>query len=116
MGAGLFKDEPRQRLGGRVGLQGDERLPQAGKLRDDWIVPVEEELVVPCGVDPALELLFDLIEVDDHAAGIEGSAGQLNLHLGVVAVQVAAFSFVAEEAVSIAEMDHLGDLEHGLIL
>lgn len=116
MGAGLFEDEPRQRLGGRIGIEGHERLPQAGELRDDRVVPVQEELMVPRGVDPGVEFLFDLVEVNYHAALVERGAGELNLRHGVVAVQVAAFSFVAEEAVSVAEMDDLGDLEHGMIL
>ena len=59
-------------------------------------------------VDPGLDGVFDVGEVDDHAS-IVGFVGlDVYFNSTVVAVQVPTFAFVVEEAVTVAEVNDSG--------
>ena len=80
---------------------------------DERVVMPEDHLVVELAVDPALDLVLDVAEVDHHVPRVEIVGPDLDLGDRVVPVGMLADPVVVEQAVPVAEFDALGDEVHG---
>lgn len=67
-------------------------------------------------IDPALKDLFDLAEIANHAFLIQVPSADLYLNLSVMAVEIAAFSLIVQEPVTVAEVNFFRDVEHDFII
>ena len=56
-------------------------------------------------INPRFKVKFDVRKIHYHAAMIEGVSGQNKLSNNVVSMQVFAFAFVVDKAVTIAKKD-----------
>ena len=61
-------------------------------------------------VDPGLDDIFDIGEIDNHAAVVGFVGFDIDFDATVVSVQVSTFAFVVEKAMPVAEIDDSGHL------
>ncbi len=68
-------------------------------------------------IDPALKNLLDIVEINHHTPVIQRLGAEVDLYLGVVAMEKAAFPFVVKEPVAVAEMNFFRHSKHrGMII
>ena len=79
------------------------------KQGNQGIFPVQEHLVIQFGVNPGLDYLVDVAEVHDHAPMVEMVADNLHFNSAVMAVEMATFALIVEQAMTVAEIDVFGD-------
>ena len=113
MRGGVVEDEARDGLGRRVGGEGVVPLACGLKCGEEGVLRVEQLRVIQRCVSPAFDYPLDVLEVPDHAPGVEGSGGQLDLDKPVVAEEMTAGAFVMEQAMAVAEADEFRHAVHG---
>ena len=77
---------------------------------------MQKHPVVQRLVDPGLKDLLDLRKVAHHSFFIESFGAQLDFHLAVVPVKIAAFAVIIQQPMAVAEMNFLRDPEHFQII
>ena len=92
-----------------VGVHQVTGLAVFAKQGHQGIFPMQEHLVIQFGIDPGLDYRVDVAEVDHHAPMVETLAGDLHFNSAVVAVEMATFPLIVEQAMAVAEIDVLGD-------
>ena len=96
-------------LGGGVGIHQVTGLPMLMQHGDQRIFPMQEHLVIQFGIDPGLDHLVDIAKIHHHATMVEMFADNLHFNSAVVAVEMATFPLIVEQAMAVAEIDVLGD-------
>ena len=109
LGMRIVVDDLGDVLGSGVGVHQVTGLPLLAKHGDQGILPMQKHLVIQFGIDPGLDDLVDVAKIHHHAAVVEMPADNLHFNSAVVAVEIATFSLVVEQAVAVAEIDVLGD-------
>src|SRR5271157_2934440 len=109
---GLLVDEPGDVLRRRVRLHHEDSLPALTEQRQQGIVAAEQHVVVQVLIDPALNLLLDLAEIDQYSPLIQLGALQGNQGPAVMTVEMAALALVVHQTVPVTEMDLAGDSKH----
>ena len=72
----------------------------------------EKHLVIQLVVNPSLDNALDIAEVGHHVPTVERVGANLDFRDGIVPVRMLADAVVIEEAMSVAEIDALGDRIH----
>ena len=105
----LVEDQLRDALDGRVAVQQIHRLAELLKRYDERIVVPQQHLVIELAVDPRLDDPLDVAEIAHHVPVIERARADLDLGGCIVSVRVLADAVVVEQAVTVAEVDALGN-------
>lgn len=92
-------------FGSGVGVHQVTGLPMPVKHGDQGILPMQEHLVVQFGIDPGLDDLVYVAEIDDHSPMVQMLADNLHFNSAVVAVEMTTFPLIIEQAMAVAEID-----------
>ena len=106
---GVIVDDLRDMLDGGIRVYEEDGFPECLQGRHERVVTAQDHLVIDRLVDPALDDALDVAEVADHVAIVERSRPHFDLRDGVVAVRMLADAVVVEQAVTVAELDLLGN-------
>ena len=109
LGMRIIVDNLGDILGGGVGIHQVTGLPMLMQHGDQRIFPMQEHLVIQFGIDPGLDHLIDIAKIHHHAPMVEMFADNLHFNSAVVAVEMATFPLIVEQAMAVAEIDVLGD-------
>src|SRR5690606_37570879 len=99
------EDELGDVFGRGVEIDEVERFAQLFQGRHRRVVAPQNHAVVEIFVDPAAHHSFDVGKIEHHAAPVELGGLDYNYGPPAVAMQMAAFSLVVEQAVAIAKID-----------
>ena len=99
-------------FGSRIHGENHQWLAEFLQIWQGGIGFVQNHAVIELLVDPRPHDLFDVGEIHQHAAIVELLAFQHDDGSAVVAVQIAAFSGVIQQAVPVAKVDVLRNLKH----
>jgi hypothetical protein len=102
-------DNPGNVFCGRIGVHQITGLPIGLENGDNGIVPMEKHLVIQLGVNPGLNHIVNVAKVHHHASMVKIFADNVYFHPTVVSMEVAALTFIVEQAMAVAELDMFGD-------
>lgn len=99
-------------LRGRVPVDDVVRFAKVGEDRHKGVIHVEYQPVIDIVINPCLDGVSDIGEVDDHTSFVESVSLYVNLDASVVSVQVSALTVIVKESVAVAEVD---DARYGVV-
>src|SRR5438445_8933951 len=112
----LLEEDAREVFGGRRHVERAKRLAERAQGRHQWIVAVEQKLVVELLVHVGAHPPLDEVEVGHHPLLVQRLRPERHERARIVAVQPPALAGMAEQSVPVAEGQLLGDLEHAPIV
>jgi len=106
---GVVVDNLGDIFGSGVGVHQVTGLPMLVEHGDQGVLPMQKHLVIQFGIDPGLDDLVDVAEIDDHAPMVEMLADNLHFNSAVVAVEMTTLPLIVEQAMAVAEIDVFSD-------
>ena len=100
-----FRNQTCEILGRRNDVEYGDRFVQVGEDLHGWVVGAEDHSVIEKTIDPILNRRFQGLEIDDHPELVEPTGTDRDQQSPVMPVQSPARARVADQAMSVAEMD-----------
>lgn len=101
-----------QHFGGRVFGQREKTFVVFDQHGDDWIILVQQKIMIKVLIDIAFNKIFDVGKVADHALIVKLLLLYRNRGFHTMAVQISAFARMVHQPMAVAEIDLFGNRKH----